>query len=827
MLVHRARDRTDRLLDFFVAAPGLGRAAARAARWTSIDIDFDGEHDAGLPDRRRRRARCPGAAAGLEAAHRGLRDAPVGAAVRAGARARPRRRRADAAAGVPARDPRPRSSGTRARGGAIYGRRVAARRGRPARAGRPRRRRSRSSPRKGAAAIYGGSLGREIVRHLRATGGAITRADLAAYRVVRRRPVRGALPRPRVRLEPAAVVGRRADRLRAAAARPARPERRRRAARTRSPRLVGGDARAGARARGQLRARALPRRARAAALLGREHAGGAARDPRRPRRRAGAGRAGHDAHLRRRRGRERRVADGVDRLGLGRDRPRHGDPPEQHARRVRPQPGRRGGPAGLAADEHDGAVDRRSAAAGRGSSSAAPGRCGCAVRSCRWSSTSSTTGSASRRRSPRRASTSTSRTSTARAGPTRPSSTGSRRRGYDVVRWRRRNLYFGGVAAVEVGAGRRARRGRRPAPRRARDRGRVTAIARPPGPARRRAALVALAEAVGSEPEGWLISDSRWRSVGDERRYLRAVRRHPDAAVFVAEDGDGHRRAAVGRARPASGEPARRRPRPDGRRAGARRQGVGWALLEQAVAWARQVGRPEARAARLPAQRAGDPALRALRLRPRGLPQAALPARPRLRGRDPDGVRGSGRARSVAYSGRDLAVARGALAHLALAGERVRRPGRAARRAAEPLALGAQLEQLLLQLVPEVDPRRELERERRRRRRPARRSRPPRRPRRGGGRSPASARPRPRVGASPSSSSGSTSAVRNDRPSVCATTRKRLAALDEDVHPAVVEGVRSARPRPCRVPISRSPSSSSRISPNSLPSARHSPISSL
>ena len=25
-------------------------------------------------------------------------------------------------------------------------------------------------------------------------------------------------------------------------------------------------------------------------------------------------------------------------------------------------------------------------------------------------------------------------------------------RGYDVVRWRRRNLYFGGVAAVEVGA---------------------------------------------------------------------------------------------------------------------------------------------------------------------------------------------------------------------------------------------------------------------------------------------------------------------------------------------------------------------------------------
>jgi gamma-glutamyltranspeptidase/glutathione hydrolase len=46
--------------------------------------------------------------------------------------------------------------------------------------------------RKGAAAMYAGPLGRELVRHQRATGGAITAADLAAYRVVRRRPVRAA-----------------------------------------------------------------------------------------------------------------------------------------------------------------------------------------------------------------------------------------------------------------------------------------------------------------------------------------------------------------------------------------------------------------------------------------------------------------------------------------------------------------------------------------------------------------------------------------------------------------------------------------------------------
>jgi RimJ/RimL family protein N-acetyltransferase len=103
------------------------------------------------------------------------------------------------------------------------------------------------------------------------------------------------------------------------------------------------------------------------------------------------------------------------------------------------------------------------------------------------------------------------------------------------------------------------------------------------------AALVALAESVGSEPEGWLISESRWRSVADERRYLKAVRRHPDAAVFVAETDAG----IVGRLS------ISRDPHPASRHvadlglmvaAQARRQGVGRALLEQAVDWARGAG---------------------------------------------------------------------------------------------------------------------------------------------------------------------------------------------------------------------------------------------
>ena len=103
------------------------------------------------------------------------------------------------------------------------------------------------------------------------------------------------------------------------------------------------------------------------------------------------------------------------------------------------------------------------------------------------------------------------------------------------------------------------------------------------------AALVALAEAVGSEPEGWLISESRWRSAGDERRYLKTVRRHPDAAVFVAET----ETEIVGRLS------VSRDPHPASRHVAdlglmvaesARRRGVGWALLEQAVAWARSAG---------------------------------------------------------------------------------------------------------------------------------------------------------------------------------------------------------------------------------------------
>src|SRR5512138_2427151 len=52
--------------------------------------------------------------------------------------------------------------------------------------------------------------------------------------------------------------------------------------------------------------------------------------------------------------------------------------------------------------------------------------------------------------------------------------------------------------------------------------------------------LTRLADSVSAEPEGWLISIAgEWRSAGDERRFLKALRRYPHAAVFVAEWDDG------------------------------------------------------------------------------------------------------------------------------------------------------------------------------------------------------------------------------------------------------------------------------------------------
>jgi RimJ/RimL family protein N-acetyltransferase len=102
--------------------------------------------------------------------------------------------------------------------------------------------------------------------------------------------------------------------------------------------------------------------------------------------------------------------------------------------------------------------------------------------------------------------------------------------------------------------------------------------------------LTALGDAVAAEPGGWLATSNGWRSTTDERRYLRAVRRYPHAAVLVAEAEDG---SVVGRLSIA------RDPHPASRHvadvglmvdAAHRRRGIGRALLEAGVEWAREAG---------------------------------------------------------------------------------------------------------------------------------------------------------------------------------------------------------------------------------------------
>jgi RimJ/RimL family protein N-acetyltransferase len=103
------------------------------------------------------------------------------------------------------------------------------------------------------------------------------------------------------------------------------------------------------------------------------------------------------------------------------------------------------------------------------------------------------------------------------------------------------------------------------------------------------AALVALAQRVAREEEGWILTTDAWRAVAEERRYLKAARRHPDAAVFVAEsDGDVVARLSLAR----DPHPASRHVADVGLLVDAayRRRGIGRRLLEEAVGWARTSG---------------------------------------------------------------------------------------------------------------------------------------------------------------------------------------------------------------------------------------------
>src|SRR5436190_12475758 len=75
MLVHRARDRSTRVFDFFVAVPGLGLAQRDLADMDRVDVDFSGGSTQVFHIGA---ASCavPGAPVGLEEAHRSFGSLP-------------------------------------------------------------------------------------------------------------------------------------------------------------------------------------------------------------------------------------------------------------------------------------------------------------------------------------------------------------------------------------------------------------------------------------------------------------------------------------------------------------------------------------------------------------------------------------------------------------------------------------------------------------------------------------------------------------------------------------------------------------------------------
>jgi gamma-glutamyltranspeptidase/glutathione hydrolase len=182
MLVHRARDRTTRLLDFFVAAPGLGRTRT-AAEMESVDVDFDSE-TAQVFHIGSASCAVPGNAAGLEAAHRAFGSLswrrlvePAIELAHDGFELTRQQAYLHAILDVILRHT--------PEGRRVYRKRAAGERLRLPDLGETLERIAT----RGTRDLYHGELGRAIVAHLRKTGGIVSTADLHAYRVVRRRPL--------------------------------------------------------------------------------------------------------------------------------------------------------------------------------------------------------------------------------------------------------------------------------------------------------------------------------------------------------------------------------------------------------------------------------------------------------------------------------------------------------------------------------------------------------------------------------------------------------------------------------------------------------------
>jgi gamma-glutamyltranspeptidase/glutathione hydrolase len=204
LLVHRARDRTTRLLDFYVAYPGEG-ATSPPAEMESIEVDFSGGstqvfHVGG--------ASCavPGNALGLQTAHQTYGSVPWARLLRPAIDL--------ASGGIDINESQAylhkildRILCLREEGSAIYapaGDRLAA--------GDRLVQQDLASTleliaKRGAGVLSTGPVARRIAKHVRDLGGTITAADLASYRPVWRRPVRAEFGRYRFLSNPPPATG--------------------------------------------------------------------------------------------------------------------------------------------------------------------------------------------------------------------------------------------------------------------------------------------------------------------------------------------------------------------------------------------------------------------------------------------------------------------------------------------------------------------------------------------------------------------------------------------------------------------------------------------
>lgn len=182
MLVHDARDGKTRLYDFFVAVPAASRATGELLE---LAVDFDGDTQQ-LFRTGAAAVAVPGTVLGLEAAHRRWGTVPWAELAAPAARL--------AQEGVeltPAQAYLHRILDGLLRhspeGDALYGGRALAAGEHFAvpELGETLERIGAS----GAEALYGGELARALVEHVQAGGGTLTLDDLAGYRVVRRRPL--------------------------------------------------------------------------------------------------------------------------------------------------------------------------------------------------------------------------------------------------------------------------------------------------------------------------------------------------------------------------------------------------------------------------------------------------------------------------------------------------------------------------------------------------------------------------------------------------------------------------------------------------------------